>query len=319
MQPKIALITGINGFLGRNIHEHLNEKGVMVVGLPRELLSEPVGLEAYIKQINPNYIYHCAAYGNHSTQLEFDEIIISNLIKTYSLLRASLSTDYEAFFNISSSSVYGKKKMSMKETDNLEPDNFYACTKAASEFLARPFAKTLGKRIVNIRPFSIYGPYEKDHRLIPTIIRKLINNEHMELVEPPVHDWLYVKDFVEALDVIRDNIDIYKGDSINIGTGRQTSNRQIYDTISDIMNIKTKVRPTKTPRDYESSYWRADITTMKMMGWHPRYSLEQGLWDTIEFYKNKYHKEVKPETLTTIMETTLSQFGVRFESVRNAK
>lgn len=316
MQPKIALVTGLSGFIGRNIHEHLNSQGVMVVGLPRELLSEPVGLEAYIKKINPNYIYHCAAYGNHSTQLEFDDIIISNVIKTYSLLRASLNIDYEAFFNISSSSVYGKKKMSMKETDNLEPDNFYACTKAASEFLARPFAKTLGKNIVNIRPFSIYGPYEKDHRLIPTIIRKLINNEHMELIEPPFHDWTYVKDFVEALDVIRDNIETYKGDSINIGTGRQLTNRQIYDTISDIMDVKTKVRPTKTPRDYESPYWRADLTTMRMMGWHPRYSLEQGLWETISFYKDRYCKRIEPETLTTIMETTLSQFGVKFESIR---
>lgn len=301
MQPKIALITGISGFLGRNLHEHLNEQGMMVIGLPRQLLGEPVALENYIKRINPNYIYHCAAYGNHSTQRDFDETIITNVIKTYSLLRATLDIPYEAFFNISSSSVYGKKEYIMKETDYLQPDNFYACTKAASESLARPFAKTLGKPIVNVRPFSLYGPYEGDHRLIPTIIRKLVRNEHVELIEPPLHDWIYIKDFLLALDALRGNMRIHNGESVNIGTGRQTSNRDIYDKISALMRYKTKVRPTKTPRDYESPCWRADYTKMKMLGWKPKYTLEEGLWETIKFFNDKYEDREELTTLTTLV------------------
>ena len=315
--PKVALITGINGFLGRNIHEYLNDRGILVVGVPRVLLDDPQELRDYINQFKPHYIYHCAAYGNHSIQRDVDETIITNIIKTYSLLRATQDIDYEVFFNISSSSVYGKKDYIMKENDFLEPDNFYSATKAASEFLARPYAKTLNKNVVNVRPFSLYGPYEKGHRFIPTIIRNLINNTPMELIEPSVHDWIYVEDFIEALEVIRKNISISKGDSINIGTCKQTTNREIYDKVSDLMKLKTKVKPTKTQRDYEPSFWRADITKMRMLGWKPRHSLEQGLWKTVKYFKPLYDSKYHQESLTTIIETTVhQQFGIKFESIR---
>jgi len=318
MQQKIAAITGINGFIGKNIHEHLINKGYMVVGVPRQILGDPLALAHFMNNLNPNLIYHCAAYGNHSNQREFDEIIIANLVNTYSLLRATVNINYDAFFNLSSSSVYGKKTYVMREKDFLEPDNFYASTKASAEFLARPFAKTLGKNIVNIRPFSVYGPYEKNHRLIPTIINTLLKNETMELIEPPVHDWIYVKDFIGALEVIEKNIDKLKGYSINVGTGRQYTNREVYDAISDMMDLKTKVRPTKTPRDYESPYWRADITTLRLFSWRPKYTLEEGLIETIKYYKDEFYKKNNVETtvsLSSVMDITLKQFGVKFESL----
>jgi len=315
MQTKIALITGINGFIGTNLVNHLKEKGIVSVGVPRELLSDPVQLEAFVKDINPNYIYHLAAYGNHSTQKEYDQIILANLINTYSLLRATLELNYEAFINVSTSSVYGKKNNIMKETDYLQADNFYSCTKVGAEYLSRAFAKQLNKNIVTVRPFSVYGEHEREDRLIPTIIRKLVNNEQMHLIEPPMHDWIYIKDFMEAIDLLIENINKVKGDSINIGTGRQRTNKEVYDVISEIMRYKTKVITTKTPRNYESPKWQADITTMKLFGWKPRFSLESGLQKTIEFYQTKYESEIKPADLKTIMETTLGQFGVKFEEI----
>ena len=199
MQPKVALITGINGFMGKNLVQHLKNKNVVSVGVPRELLGDTVALQKYIQEVNPNYIYHLAAYGNHHTQKEFDQIILANLIGTYSLLRASLETDYEAFINVSTSSVYGKRHSVMREKDALLADNFYSCTKVGAEYLAKAFAKELNKNIVTVRPFSIYGPHEREDRLIPTIIRQLVNNKPVDLIEPPRHDWTYVQDFIRYL------------------------------------------------------------------------------------------------------------------------
>jgi nucleoside-diphosphate-sugar epimerase len=316
MKPKVALITGINGFMGKNLVNHLKKKNVMSVGVPRELLQDVTSLEKYIKEINPNYIYHLAAYGNHHNQEEFDQIIITNLIGTYAMLRASLEVDYEAFINVSTSSVYGKKNAVMREKDTLEADNFYSCTKVGAEYLSRAFAKKLNKNIVNVRPFSVYGEHERDDRLIPTIVRNLVNNKPVDLIEPPKHDWIYIEDFLTAIDTLIANISKVRGDSINIGTGRQRTNREVYDLISDITRYKTKVRITKTGRDYESPRWQADITTMKLFGWKPKYSLERGLVKTVQHFQAKYEQNaIKPETLSTIMETTLGQFGVKFEDI----
>ena len=315
MQPKIALITGINGFMGKNLVNHLKNKNIMSVGVPRELLNNPVELNKFITDVNPNYIYHLAAYGNHHDQKEFDQTIITNLIATYALLRASLEINYDAFINVSTSSVYGKKTSVMRETDTLEADNFYSCTKVGAEYLARAFALEHNKNIVSVRPFSVYGEFEKENRLIPTVIRKLVKNEHVDLIEPPMHDWIYIKDFLLGIDVLIDNIDKVRGDSINIGTGRQRSNREVYDIISSIMRYKTKVKVTKTPRDYESPRWQADITTMRLFGWKPKYSLESGLQKTIEHFQSKYESNIKEGDLSTIMETTLGQFGVKFEDI----
>ena len=315
MQPKIALITGINGFMGKNLVNHLKNKNIMSVGVPRELLNNPVELNKFITDVNPNYIYHLAAYGNHHDQKEFDQTIITNLIGTYALLRASLEINYEAFINVSTSSVYGKKTSVMRETDTLEADNFYSCTKVGAEYLARAFALEHNKNIVSVRPFSVYGEFEKENRLIPTVIRKLVKNEHVDLIEPPMHDWIYIKDFLLGIDVLIKNIDKVRGDSINIGTGRQRSNREVYDIISSIMRYKTKVKVTKTPRDYESPRWQADITTMRLFGWKPKYSLETGLQKTIEHFQSKYESNIKEGDLSTIMETTLGQFGVKFEDI----
>src|SRR3972149_5934928 len=80
MKDKIALITGLNGFLATNLAGALIEKGVKVAGIPRETLANPMLLDDFVSGLSPNYIFHFAAYGNHYDQDDDDEIVSKNIL-----------------------------------------------------------------------------------------------------------------------------------------------------------------------------------------------------------------------------------------------
>lgn len=249
------------------------EKGYKVAGIPRELLSMPKELKEWISKANPDMIFHLAAYGNHHHQEDEDEILSANVIKTYLLLKATLDIPYKAFINVSTSSVYGKKSEPMSEKMALDTDTFYGCTKACGEYLVRAFAKRYNKPIVNVRPFSVYGPGEADFRFIPTVIRGL-KGEEFTLYPKSVHDWIYIEDFIDGLLGI--DAKKLKGKAINIGTGVQTSNKTVVRMLEKISGHKAKYEEVPSKR----GFWQASAGD-------PKHTLEEGLKKTYEYYSNK--------------------------------
>lgn len=312
----ISVISGANGFIGSNLAKHLMNKGHLVAQIPTELLASPVYLEKFLKAHNPDYIFHLAAYGNHYDQKDIDHTIYANIIKTYTLLRSSLEIPYKGFFNFSTSSVYGKKISAMSERDLPEPNTPYACTKMASEHLANAFFYDCDKPIVNIRPFSVYGPGEADNRLIPTIIRSLVNKEHMTLYPDPVHDWIYIDDFVAGVYRVMELVDRFKGDVVNIGTGRQMKNQEIFDLLSELNGSSTVAEKEDSNRSYDTGVWKADVSKLAIFDWRAPTSVEAGLYKCLNHYKKKYtHPKERVYSLTDIMEDSVEKFGGKFESI----
>ena len=289
MKDKIAMITGLNGFLATNLAGALIEKGVKVAGIPRETLANPMLLDDFVSGLSPNYIFHFAAYGNHYDQDDDDEIVSTNILKTYFLFTATKYIDYECFINVSSSSVYGAKSTPMKEDMLLESDTMYGVTKIASESIARAFAKKYNKPIINIRPFSVYGPGEAGHRFIPTLITA-IKKEEMEFTLDPnaSHDWIYVEDFINGIFAVIANAKDFIGKSVNIGTGKQHTNKEVAETLVSIANAKSPMRLKETTllRSYDTTNWIADTSLLRHVGFRPKFTLKEGLSNTYEYYNN---------------------------------
>ncbi len=217
---------------------------------------------------------------------------MANWFGTWNLLKASEFLDYEAFINVATSSMYGKKDKSMKETDNFEPDTFYATTKAGGAYLARAFAKTYGKPIVNVIPFSVYGEGEASFRFIPTICKSLMLGQEMDFIPEPTHDWIYVKDFIQGMLTVVDNTQQLKGDFINIGTGVATTNRTVVEALEHISGVQLQVSKTKyKEQPHHSPLWVADTARLKALSWQPRYSLREGLRHCWEYYSKIYAKQ----------------------------
>jgi nucleoside-diphosphate-sugar epimerase len=286
---KKALITGIHGFIGTHLSEVLKERDIEPIGLDRhDLYLDIPQLTEIVFHHKPNYIFHLAAYGNHRQQQDSTKTIMANYLATYNLLEATKFLDYEAFINFGSSSMYGIKELSMKETDNLEPDTFYAATKAGAVHLARAFAKQYDAPICSVVPFSVYGDREASFRLIPAICEHLVTSESMSVTLSPTHDWIYVKDFIEGVLTVVENIDTLKGEMINIGTGKMTNNAGIIGTLELLSGKKLNTTHNKVVNKFDSPYWKADIAKLSTFGWKPKTNLGEGLKKCWDYYSKNH-------------------------------
>ncbi len=307
-KKRTALVTGGSGFIGAHLVKTLLAKNYDVNlitrkntdfwRLEKELKFLKINEVSFLdiesltflfKKIKPSYIFHLAAYGNYENEKDISKIIETDIIATKNLLEASLNIDYKCFVNTGSSSEYGFKKKPMKETDILEPVSFYAAAKASSTLLCSVFAKQFNKNIVTLRPFSVYGPWEKESRLIPVVIKSSLNDKTVLLTPGTVkRDFIYVEDIVNAYIKAAGTRKNFKGEVFNIGTGVQHSNKDIIRIVEKITGRRLKVQSGKFKKRYwDTDYWVADVNkTKKYLKWHPKYTLEDGLRETIKWYGN---------------------------------
>lgn len=267
-----CVLSGSNGFIGKALTERLAQLKHTVVPINRELLSDSYKLRRFFIQENPDFIFHLAVYGNMASQQDEEEIFRANVIGTWNMLQASKDIKYKAFINISSSSV------------GLEYETFYSATKAAGERLVRAFVNKYDKPIVNVRPFSVYGPGEADFRFIPTVCRCIIKNEILHLDPMPKHDWIYIDDVINLIVAILDNPKFSQGLIYEVGTAKQYSNGKIVSMLEKIAGKKVKHGVFQYgQRTFDNLHWKAKEAV-------PHIEIEEGLRKTYEYYKEKYEK-----------------------------
>lgn len=267
------LVTGANGFVGQHLTSLLREKNHEVTSLSHDLFygyEDP--LEFHIKNINPDIIVHLAAYGNLAEHEKYlDEIYHGNITATYNLLKATKDIPYKAFINMSSSSVM------------LSYETMYSACKKATEALCRTFANQFDKRIINVRPFSIYGEGEQQSHLIPRLFRSCLYKEPMKFASYPVHDFVYVADIVtQLIKLAQDSVE-WPATEVQVGTGIATSNDTVKRLIEEITGRKAHITDEVAPRPYDTKNWKASADK----GWvyfQPT-SLVEGLQKTYSSYK----------------------------------
>lgn len=277
----IYAISGSSGFIGSHLKRFL--KGHTILPISQSLLYSPNELKKFFEKEKPDYIINLAAYGNMSNQQDVAMIVFSNYIGTYNMLSASMEVPYKKFIQIGSSSEYGRKDLPMRESDLPETTTFYGASKLGATYLAKAFS--VKKPVIIIRPFSVYGQDEADFRFIPTVIKHLLSGEEMILDPNPVHDWILVDDFINGMLTACEYAK--NGEIINVGTGRETSNKEIVEILERISNKTLKYKES-TMRDFDTSHWSADISKLATYGWRPKFPLGLGLAKTYEFFKAKF-------------------------------
>lgn len=286
---KKAIISGSNGFLGKHLWDVLADRGIEPIALDRhDLYIEVPQLTEILFHHKPNYIFHLAAYGNHSHQTDSTQAIMANYFATMNLLKSSEFLEYDAFINTATSSMYGKQSVAMSEEISLRPDTFYAATKAGGVHLSRAFAMQYNKPIASVVPFSVYGEGEAEFRFIPTVVKHLVTQETMPVVLEPQHDWIYIDDYISGVMAVLDNIGKLKGETINIGTGIATRNREIISQLEEISGEKLQTEKTYKEQPHHSSVWYADNTNLKSLGWQQKIDLHTGLSKCWEHYSKMY-------------------------------
>jgi nucleoside-diphosphate-sugar epimerase len=273
------LITGTTGFIGKSILNRLSDHEILTVG--REWQYD-LDLPSKINKFNPDYIIHCAAEIKNS-----EKTFESNILMTHWLLNITKDIDYISFINIGSSSEYGNTPHPMTEKELLKPRTMYEATKGACTLLCQGFANEYNKPIATIRPFSVYGIYEPQTRLIPTLFNNFKNNI-ISKISLGVHDFIHIDDFIDGIfSVLYSEKEIIKGDIIHFGSGVQYSNVEVYSIIKKLFNSNLEYESiVNIFNKYDVTNWVADITYAKTKyKFNPKYNLQTGL---TEIYERHY-------------------------------
>ena len=204
------------------------------------------------------------------------------------------------FHHISTDEVYG----TLNETDLFTestpyaPNSPYSASKASSDMIVRSYQETYGMNTVITNCSNNYGPKQHDEKLIPTIIRKALNNEAIPIYGDGenIRDWLYVLDHCKGIDLVYHTgkeANVY-----NVGGRNERTNLQIVDRICSILDEKV---PSKTLSSYKDLItfvedraghdrrYAIDATKLETeLGWKADEDFDSGILLTIEWYLTKY-------------------------------
>jgi len=233
-------------------------------------------------------VFHLAAYGAYSYQTDVRQMLQTNIIGTVNLVETCLKAGFEAFINTGSSSEYGYKDHPPVETDWLEPNSSYAVTKACATQFCRYVAQSRNTHVSTLRLYSAYGPFEEPTRLMPTLVVRGLNGCLPRLVNAEIsRDFVYVKDVEEAYILAASRPNQELGAIYNVGTGVQTSMRELVEMVRRVMAISVEPQWGSMPdRQWDAKVWVADNRRIQdVLGWKPRFTLEQGFRRMVAWFQ----------------------------------
>jgi nucleoside-diphosphate-sugar epimerase/glycosyltransferase involved in cell wall biosynthesis len=301
------LIFGAGGFIGANLFRTITRYRNDVYAVT----SKPF-IPWRLDDCNPKQILHCnitkkdevarifeerhiqtifdlAAYGAYAKQGDVDMIYETNLMGLLNLLELSSKFSIHAFIHAGSSSEYGLNAAAPKEDDPLQPNSHYAVTKASAAQMIKFYGTIKEMPVLNLRYYSIYGPFEEPDRLIPQLIAKGMAGSYPPLVQPDIsRDFVYVDDAVYAtLLAANSNFLSTAGKSINIASNKKTTIRDIAYTIKGIFNLPDEPEWGDFPnRKWDLKDWYGNAQLAKeLLHWENQTSLHDGLAETYDWQK----------------------------------
>lgn len=225
-----------------------------------------------------------------------DSYLDTNAKGTLNICQAALENGVKRVIHTSTSEVYGTAKyVPIDENHPLQPQSPYSASKIAADMMALSFYNAFNLEVVVARPFNTYGPRQSARAVIPTIITQIASGaKQIKLGDiTPTRDFNYVLDTAQGFALLASAKNI-AGQVINIGSGFEISVGDTLKLIKELMNSDVEfVVENSRIRPSTSEVFRLccdNSKIKKLCGFKPKYSLEQGLKETILWFS-------KPENL----------------------
>ncbi|HZW62703.1 MAG TPA: dTDP-glucose 4,6-dehydratase [Flavobacteriaceae bacterium] len=330
------LVTGGAGFIGSNFIQYMVNKNPKIQFINLDKLTyagelsnlkevehhpnytfvkgdicEAKLVESLFEEYRISGVIHFAAESHVDNSIEKpDEFIKTNVFGTFNLLNTAMKFWMESpqkpkkgmennrFLHISTDEVYGSLGETglFTEKTPYAPNSPYSASKASSDFIVRSFFHTYGLNVVTTNCSNNYGPKQHDEKLIPTIIRKALQNKPIPIYGDGknIRDWLYVLDHCKGVELAFNKGKA--GETYNIGGKNERNNLYIAHTIcSELDAILPQEKSYKEliafVKDRPGHDFRYAIDASKIeneLGWNAEETFETGLKKTVQWYVKKY-------------------------------
>ena len=191
------------------------------------------------------------------------------------------------FLQVSTDEVYGAlgKEGMFVETTPLAPNNPYSASKASADLIVRSYHETYGIPVNITRCANNYGPYQFPEKLIPLMINKCLKEKILPIYGDgmQIRDWLHVKDHCTAIDAVLHKGNV--GEVYNIGGNNEKANIEIVRLIIQSLGKSEELIKYVADRPGHDRRYAIDNTKItSQLGWKPKYTFEQGIKETIDWY-----------------------------------
>ena len=279
-QVEKVLVTGSNGFVGRNLVSQLRRSGYEVITF--DLENGDIAMDR-LNYSNVKHVFHLASkvYVPASWENTFD-FYRTNVMGTTNVLE--LCRANHCSLTYISSYVYGTPQyLPVDEKHPVSPASPYNHSKLMAEEICKYYAQTFDVPVVVLRPVNIYGPGQNISFLVPEIIQQVLNKsrDYVEVMDlRPKRDFLYIDDFINAIisTIHMDRFDIF-----NIGSGYSLSVEEIIKTTMHVTGISKPIHSKKIERKNE--VWDVYVNIQKFKDtfhWEPKISFGAGIKKCLE-------------------------------------
>jgi len=254
-----------------------------------------------------NGVMHLAAESHVDRSIENPmEFVITNVVGTVNLLNAAIKAWGEhadrskyLFYHISTDEVYGSLGTEglFREDTPYDLRSPYSASKASSDHFVRAYHETYGLPVVISNCSNNYGPNQYPEKLIPVVIRNIINKIPIPVYGKGenVRDWLFVGDHVSAMDAIWHKG--VSGETYNVGGNNEWMNIELVKKLCSLLDEKLKRVPGQseqliayvTDRKGHDLRYAIDASKLKNdLNWEPKQQFDAYLSETVDFYLNLF-------------------------------
>ena len=314
---KSVFVTGADGFIGSWVAKQLVDEDAKVTILVRDLkpemgfdfhkLREEVNIvhgdlvdlqlqQRAMNEYNVDTVFHIAAQAivgiaNKSPISTFE----SNIKGTWNIMEAARVENVKRVVVASSDKAYGvQKQLPYTEESPLHGLYPYDASKAAADIIARSYAATYGMNVAVTRNANTYGGGDMNFsRIVPDAIKHIFSQKSFDIRSDgkAERDYMYVKDAAAGYLLLAENLHRkeVQGQAFNFGTERPLSVVELFNKIAIACGKpKAEFKVLGTARNEIDRQYLASAKAKKVIGWQPKYSLEEGLKETVLWYRNYF-------------------------------